>query len=327
MEPREEKEMNLFDLMRLFFKWVGKMATLTITLSGSMVRLIFQKFWIISIVIILGVAVGLYDSRPSNRIYKAEALLHLNVPEASTVQELVRQVANSFPSNMTDAQKNTLAHKLDVTEDIVAGIYDIKSFFVIDFLNDSTPDMVDFSYSHDLTDTLNIRSRKYLYMQIRTKNIKEIDTLGSSIIRFLNQNEILQRAYISQKRDLEELIESCNKQIGILDSLSKQSLKRVEQIQQVQFINNTLVVGEQRIQLYHNELILLTNRRNSFNAQLVKLSDPIVVPSGFIVDPEPINSRKRNCIMGLVLGALLGILIAFVEKNFKQMMAFLRIKE
>ena len=58
-------------------------------------------------------------------------------------------------------------------------------------------------------------------------------------------------------------------------------------------------------------------------AKLAEAETPIVIPSGFIINPKATNGRVKNGIEGLLIGLVLSVIAAFVIENFKKWIKFL----
>jgi hypothetical protein len=313
------REINLLELISRFFDWIKNVGKAFLNLLGYFFRLSYRHkiLFIVSILICLGISQ--YLSRPSVRIYKAGAIAMLYGSEAQTAKEVSRQLENSFQSD----KLTSLSTKLSLPDSVAKNIVGVQSFYVIDYLKDGVADMVDFKNNHSLTDTLNVRMRDRIYLQFLTKNINQVPQVQTAILKYFNNNPEMQVEFQISKSGLAEKIALCNSESKRIDSLAKVSYFKDNQ-KQLQLDKNSLIIGEQKKQLFYGDLIQLldikTGALRSFNDYV----QPMCLPSNFVISPAPINGPVKYGFFGIILGAIIAIIIAeFIEKR-KDILSYLK---
>ncbi|NDV46429.1 hypothetical protein D0T49_05165 [Paludibacter sp. 221] len=318
MDKKDEKEMSLLELIKSFFNWLKKIGLGLLNLLGEVTRLLFRHKILTSIILILCILCGLYLSRHSVRRYEADAMAILNGSLAQTVKEVSSQLETASPLS----NSSTLSAKLSLPDSITRNILEIKSFYVIDFLNDSTPDVVDFKHKHDLTDTINIRMHNRLYFRIKTKNVSQLPVFESAFVNYFNTNDRLQYEFQTKKANLAKKIELTDAEINRLDSLAKFSYFRNSDLQ-LQMAYNRLYVGDQRKQLFYEDMLGLQNQLLKDEIEFVNFTEPVVLPTGFVVNPQAKNNRTKCLLISISIGVALSILLSLMVENRKRIFSYL----
>ena len=312
MEENNSKELNLLDLLRMFFNWLKRLGWSFLRLLGNCLRLLCRNWAVTLVVLAASVAVGLYLGRTENRKYKAEAMAILNGSTSQTVMEVTRQLATSSP--LSDFTK--LSTKLGLHDSIARNIAGIESFYVIDFLNDSTPDMVDFKWKHPLEDTLNVRMPNRLYFRIKTKNVSQLPAFEQAFTDYFNRNERLVEEFNVKRNNLQGEIALLDSEIHRIDSMATITYLHEPQMQ-AQIKWNTLLVGEQERQLLYSDLLSLQKLKGKREAELASCTAPVVLPDGFMVSPRPVHGRIFYLVVCGMIGAFVAMLIELLIENRK----------
>lgn len=318
MKENTNKEINLLQLINLFFNWVKNIGKKLMKFLVYTIQLCYRNKIIVLIILVLSLAVGQYFARKSNRIYKAEAMAMIYGSQAPTVKEVFKQLENSLASN----KLISLATKLSLPDSVAQNIVEINSYYVIDYLKDGTPDKIDFNNNHSLTDTLNIPMRDRIYLQIKTKSIGQVPQVQKAILNFLNNNEVINNQFNIKKTELQEKINICIAELQRVDSLAKVSYFK-DNNQQMRFENNKLFIGEQKKQLLYPDLLEIQKTKYWTEVELGDYKQPIDLPSGFVVNPTPVNGRVYYAIYSLLIGFLLSIIVSVIVENFKKINKFL----
>ena len=202
MEEKSSKEVNLLDLIKMFNNWLKNVGKSILKLFNYLFKTSYKDKYSILVILIISIIIGQYYARPSNRQYYAEAMAYLFGPDAQTVKEITKQLENVNSRN----KSTSLSTKLSLPDSITKNIVSITSYYVIDYLNDSTPDMVDFKNSHPLDDTLNVKMRNRIYFRIITKNIDQIPQVQKALLNFFNSNPIISLQCEAKKMELKDSI-------------------------------------------------------------------------------------------------------------------------
>jgi hypothetical protein len=320
-EQKEMKELNLLQLLSIFFQWIKRTFINLINIAGKSLQLLYSYKWVTIFVMILSLAAGLYLSRPSAKKYKAEAMAIIHGSEAQTVKEICKQLEQTIATN----DNLSLTTKMGLPDSISKNIISIRTFDVIDYLADGTADKIDFKQSHSLDDTLNVKMRDRVYIQIRTRNISQVPVFQEYLKKYFSANPILASQFEAQKNSFLDQIKICDAELQRIDSLAKvMYFKNAND--EIKFENNKLFVGENRKQLFYGELLEINSRKGWAENKLAECVSPVDFPSNFVVIANPVNNRLKYTVLALVGGVVLSLLLALFLSNLRKIINYLENK-
>ncbi len=318
MDEKNSKEINLLELLKLMFQWFAKVFIKSLKLAGKSLQLLYKYKWLTLVVFVLSLSVALYLSRPSKRIYKAEALAVFHGPEVKTIKEIVKQLENSISND----DRISLATKMGIPDSVSKNIFDIKTFDVIDYLKDGTADKIDFGRNHSLDDTLNLVMNDRLYFQIKTQKISMVPLFQKALTKYISENSLVLGKFNAHINNLNNQVVICDQELKRIDSLEKVVYFK-ENPDQLKFENNKLLLGENKKQLFYEDLLEVNLRKSFATYNLAESTAPITFPSDFIVIPNPVNGRFKYSVYGLFAALAISLALAFVIDNLKLIFKYL----
>lgn len=319
---KEDKETNLFDLLILFFRWIGKCFQRLFHCIGWCLQLNYKYLPLTIILCVIGLVVGYYLSQPERRIYKVEGMAVLNGPSANIVKEISKPLEWAFPHQVHGEQN--FVEKCGISAEAAQSIKRLETFYVIDNLNDSTPDQVDFLHKHNLTDTLNVRMKNYLYFRFRTKRIDKISEIEQGLMHYFNTHPTMVAWNEIHRQNLHEAMDIYNKQLFYLDSVSKRAYLEDPAHAKLTLYQNTLIIGEQKKQFFHEDIAVVQNLKEGKEIELVCDSVPLYFPSHLAIQPRAINGRIKTMLLSLMIAYVLSLLIASGWKHRQTIHDYLR---
>ena len=320
----EHKETSLFDLIYAACKACGRGINRIICLLSRMIRLSWRKAYIVLPLLILGLAAGIYWTRPENRKYKVEAVLILNGPTEFDVAQALMPIEFAVDANMSETQN--LQNLLQLEPEIARVTTRFEHFPVIDFRHDSVPDMIDYKRSHKRSDTLDIVMDNRIAVRFRTKNINSVPTVQQNLLQYLNSQPQIQAAYEAKKADIERFAEFCRVQTEVLDSFIVEFYfnQGTGCQNKVRPWSPGLVVGSREVQAMHNDMFELLERRKQVTHELSLMTAPVVLDSNFALNPEPVRNPHIWRILFMLAGWIAGTILAWLIEDRKNILAWLR---
>ncbi|MCM1034688.1 MAG: hypothetical protein NC038_03785 [Paludibacter sp.] len=317
-------EMNLFDLLAAFFRRIGRFFKALVSMCGNSFRLSVWRWYIVYPILCLGIAGAIYWSRPDNRIYKVGAIVKLNGPTVDDAKQVWQPLQFATPHCISSDQ--SIANLLGITDAEAASVERFACFNVIDCLNDSIADYIDFKGKHDLTDTMNVVMKNHLYLQFRTKCPEQAQKIGEAVLSYMNGNKALQSTYSAYHATLQREAEFCHTQIEKLDSLTTSFYFEQGIGQQIQrsWAASALVVGERELNLLHPEILELIQYTKKADKELSTATAPVVLEAAFTVDPRPVNGRLKCLFIGLIAGYIAGCMLAWAIERRKSIGSWLK---
>ena len=320
----EHKETSLFDLIYAACKACGRGINRIICLLSRMIRLSWRKAYIVLPLLILGLAAGIYWTRPENRKYKVEAVLILNGPTEFDVAQALMPIEFAVDANMSETQN--LQNLLQLEPEIARVTTRFEHFPVIDFRHDSVPDMIDYKRSHKRSDTLDIVMDNRIAVRFRTKNINSVPTVQQNLLQYLNSQPQIQAAFEAKKADIERFAEFCRVQTEVLDSFIVEFYfnQGTGSQNKVRPWSPGLVVGSREVQAMHNDMFELLERRKQVTHELSQMTAPVVLDSNFALNPEPVRNPHIWRILFMLAGWIAGAVLAWLIEDRKNILAWLR---
>ena len=314
--------MNLFDLCRAFVRGIGKGVKWLVYRFGDMIRLSFRQWWVVLIVVALCVAAALYYSREGNRSYKVDVVANLN----GITNNMVRAEFDRLNKAFYLTEQQNLTTMLNIDGALANGTYRFETFDVIDLLADTTIDLVDYKRSTPMMDTLCVHVPDMVAMRFRTKHPNRVPELENAILNYLNTRPYFQSLYETYYKGLEREAHFHCDQIEKLDSLTSVfyfSQNNREQLQ-MKVWESGMVLGRREIALFLEDIYLEMRESEYVNARLAVATAPVVLQSHFVVNPRAVNGPLRMSAIAIVVGWLLGLMVAALVENRKRILAWLK---
>lgn len=317
----ENKELNLFDLIALSGKACMRGIKKIINLLSSMLRITYRQWWIVLIALVLAVSAGMYYASPSKRWYNADAVLILNGPTTAQVKQALDRVSKTAP--FTESQNTAVLLKVDPT---VARIKSILTYNVIDCMNDSTADFIDYKEKIPYTDTMNVVMKDRVGVRICMRNPNCLPYIEQALLNYLNEIPQMQSSYESYYSNLLTETEYCHRQLEKLDSLTSDFYFNQSPSMQLgtDRKSSSLYVGDRRIRLFLDQINAHIHHMNYMDMKLINATAPVVVENHFVLNPHAINGRLKMLIISVLLGWILGCLIAAAIEQRKAIIAWLK---
>jgi hypothetical protein len=318
----EQREMNLFDLCQAIARGIGKSVKWLVWCFGEMLKLSFRQWWVVLIVVALCVAAALYYSREGNRSYKVDVVANLNGITNSMVRAEFERLNKAF--YLTEQQN--LATMLNIDGELANDTYRFETFDVIDLLADTTIDMVDYNRSTPMMDTLYVHVPDMVAMRFRTKHPNRVPELENAILNYLNTRPYFQSLYETYYKGLEREARFHRDQIEKLDSLTSVfyfSQNNREQMQ-MKVWESGMVLGRREIDLFLEDVYLEMRESEYVNARLTVATAPVVLQSHFVINPLAVNGPWKMSAIAIVVGWLLGLMVAALVENRKRILTWLQ---
>ena len=321
---KEEREMNFFDLCRVCFNGIGRGITACIQFAGTLIRLTYRQWWVVLIVLVLVLTCVNIYTRKDNRIYKIDAVAILNGPTTELTQEKIKRL--SFPVNPKINAQQNLVELLGLPWEDVEHISHLQTFHVIDCLHDSVADYIDYDRKSSPLDTVCVQMPNRLCIQYRTTTPQNAALIEEALLNYLNSDEAMQAAFQTKKLILGREVEFAKKQVEKLDSLTSAFYFEQGTGMQAQGARSKegIVLGRREIKLFPGEIHGEFRRYQKLAYLQAFCTAPVVLEDHFAVHPAPVNGRTKWNVIGLVIGWLLGCLIAALVENRKAILSWLK---
>lgn len=314
-----QHEMNFFDLCVACGRAIGRGCVAFGRLLGHMLRLTYRYWWIVITLVVLAAAVALYYTRHENTTYRVNAIAMLNGPSITQFE----QAYTSFRSVEMLPDEMPLK-KLIKKQKVTA----FTTYRVIDCLNDSVADYVDFKRKSSPTDTVKVQMSDRLCLQFRIKqrDLKLIPEVEQEMLCWLNANEAMQRSYKTYMENLVAEVNFNHTQMQKLDSLTTEYYFHAHHGEQpvTGIASGVVWVGDWRVHLFLTDIYSHQARTDKVDQRAQLATAPVVLEDHFAVDPKPVNGRMKFLFAFLLLGWIGGCVLAELIDKRKVISAWLK---
>lgn len=316
--------MNFFDLCKSCANGIARGCRALLDLLVKMVRLTYRMWWVVLIVVVAALVLANYLARKDNRRYKVEAVVILNGPTTELAQHAYHNI--SMATSPLLSERQNLMALLQLSPEELKGVSRFKCFYVIDCLHDSVADYIDYKHKSSATDTVNVRMPNRLCLQFQTKNPLAGERIGNAVVAYLNSVPQLQQAFEHKRAILERKVEFSRNQVEKLDSLTSAFYFKQGTGQQAQAAlwEKGFVLGRREIKLFTGAIYQEINRYMKEDYELMLCTAPVVVEDHFIVSPSPVNGRIKLNVLGLIIGWVLGCILAALIEQRKNIIDWLK---
>lgn len=316
-ENNTTKEINLLELIGLFFDWLKKLGVYAVSFISYLLRLSYKYILLTIVVVLLFLSFGIYLARPSAKVYKAETTAMIYGTDVQTVMEVTKQLDAYILQN----GKSSLSGKLELPDSILKNIIGIKAYYILCYKKDRIALNVDYENVNPQKDTMIVKMADRMCLQVLTKKTSQLQQVQTAMLKYLNNNPVMRLQFETQRTALSQQIDICKRENVRIDSLAKVTYYKDSE-KQLQLANNSLLVGEQKKQLFYGELLNLQNIKAGAENALINYTNPIVLPAGFAVSPQPLNPMSKYALLGLLVGYFISLLLVVVIDNSKKIKSF-----
>ena len=186
--------------------------------------------------------------------------------------------------------------------------------------------MVDYDRSAPMMDTLYVHVPNMVAMRFRTKQPNRVPEMENAILNYLNTRPYFQSLYETYYKGLEREARFHRDQIEKLDSLTSVfyfSQNNREQMQ-MKVWESGMVLGRREMALFLEDVYVEMRESEYVNARLAVATAPVVLQSHFVVNPRAVNGPLRMSALAMVVGWLLGLMVAALVENRKRILTWLQ---
>jgi hypothetical protein len=254
-----------------------------------------------------------------NKIYKAEVTAIFHGPATNSFKAIIAPIekANCL------CGKTNLSSILSIPDDVAINICKVESYHIIDLGGEGIPDIVDYDRKHNMKDTVDLLMYDRMQLAVFTTDITKVDLFEEHLYKYLNSHPSLVNMNKVKHKELNEKLQFTEREIERIDSMA--SIVYLEKNKpQINLDNNRLLIGEQRRQIFSNDLLELHTIKTKVAMELIDYDEPVSFLSNFVVDPLPVNRKIKYPIYTLFGTYLVSVLICILIDNRKRIVDYLK---
>ena len=313
------REINLLDFCAAIVRRITSLCKGVGCMLGHMLRLSYRYWWLVLTVMALAMVAALYYSRPTNRIYRVNAMAVLNGAPRDVVASAFQALAE------TDGRfaLQNLSTTLGVSATLADQCYGFRVYDVFDCMNDGTADIVDYDAECALQDTLCVRMQDRLALQFYTKQPDSVLNMQKAILNYLNAQPLILSSYLSFHNNLMREVQFNHNQLEKLDSLTSHfyftSLHR-----QLSLDESSVVMGTNKVELFLEDIREHMEQLSRTDVRLAYAKAPVVLSMPFTLERVPLNSPLKCLLLALLMGWTFGVVLAWLIERRSRIQEWLK---
>ncbi|MDD3406200.1 MAG: hypothetical protein EOM76_00905 [Sphingobacteriia bacterium] len=343
---KEIHELNLLDLIVMFFQWIKKICIWLFKFVLRAIRFGVQYFWVVLACACIALAMGIFFTQPSRIKVEGKSTL-IFAPENRTNVYTNLKVLQSCCG---DVKK--MKQLLDVEDSVAKSIkkitvynycyskdkYKDYKYFPNRFYKNSNYDDNQYTYENsndrivgiadlenemsDMGDTTDLIMSDRLLISIKAVNLSDFNSFFAKITQYLlSKPEIcgMHDMYVQQATERNDF---CTTEIKRLDSLANYSYFNAPADVSLK-LGQTVMLGEVRKQLLYEEINQLYSWKQRLSYELQRYKAPVAYVSDAVV-----VKTNRLVLLALWLcgGIAVGYCIALCVRYKKEIVAYMREK-
>lgn len=269
-----------------------------------------RKIILTSIIIILLLAFGYYKYKTSPRYYSSSIEAYSNAISSIDMINYVNNIYELFRTNNI----GELQTKLNIEQEELEKIKNVKAYKVIDLNKDGVTDEIDYYEKYSTADTLVSESRFVVKVEVFDPAIFPI--IQASILSYIDKNKYINELNTIRKKQLNELIVKLDEEISALDSLKKTEYFKIHEKLEPQG-GQLLVLNEKETKLYHDQIISLYKQKQDLEQNLELRTEPITIIQDFSALTTVENNLMSYMRLFGLIGFAIGILLSFIIEKRK----------
>jgi hypothetical protein len=281
----QNDEIDLLDLFRrmgiTLKRWANAIG------RAILISIVFLvRRWLpLGISIVLAIGFSFLMKYLSVSSYKSDLVLRNNIGTNSDMISYINRLHKFCSEN----NKNGLAGSLDLSSNKINNILDISAFWIIDKNKDEIPDEVDYSNSHNIYDTLNIRMMDRFDVSVSIKEPQDLELVKKAILSFIGKDSLFQQRNRIRLRHNRELLTRLGYDITQLDSLQKAIIAAETKNNILKLGSQMISLQDQKAQLLYPDVQNLIYRKQAYEVDLDLFKGIVTVLSDF-----SLPSRREN---------------------------------
>lgn len=295
------QEIDLIELFSNIGNWIGKQLRWILNILLSIFYFFLRNAIWFSLFIIIGVAFGFYFHKITKLFYHSDMVGYSHTISNSEVIQGI----------------NNWNYRTSFSEEDNLKIKSIKASYMLDLNDDNKWDIIEDVEENIVTDTNIIKQRvsRFFSVEIEVYDTAMIPPVKKALFSYFYNNQRVVDLNNIRIKLKKEMLPKLQKEI---DDLNR--LKEVEYFENNKAttakLGEMIVVGESKTQLYHEQILELTDKMQIIERDLAIYKDPFEIIIPFSVPSEEDNNSTNIMISFVKLFFIIGFfVILFFDKR------------
>lgn len=308
-QPPKNDEIDLLILFNNLGSFIVRIVKGFFNIILQIIIFSIRKWLYLTLAIVLGLGLSSLLSKTQQNVYFSDLVLKSNAVEN---QEIISYI-NRLSALTSKANYPELARALDISNEDVELISDIKAYWFIDLNRDGIVDLPDLNNRY-LADTSTIKVNWKFGVRATVLDPNIFNKLNPGIMHYVQSSDYLVRMNEIRLDMLKEIIGQTAEEVDKLDSLEKKEyFKKEDEIRLRE--GQLLFTNEPEIKLYYTDLLNLVKEKQTSQRELILHSEIVSVLEDFTITQKPLNDTmfyaKKIVPVFIVLTYFLALLVTF----------------
>jgi hypothetical protein len=281
----KNNEIDLLDLFRRMGVTLSKWGNAIGRALLISVVFLLRKWLPLGMSIVLAIVLSILLKNFSDSSYESDLICRNNLGANS---ELIDYI-NKLHQFCSEKNGMALANVLGLDKEKIKNIIDIQAYWIIDKGKDGYPDYIDYSNSHNIYDTLNIRMKDRFDIRTTIKEPQELGTIKIALLDYFRHDSLFQQRNRIRLKQNNELIMRMNIDILQLDSLQKVKYFEETRNLNTKFGGQMIFLQEPKTQLLYTDIYSLYSKKQALDTEKSIYSDIVTVISDFSLPYRRVN--------------------------------------
>lgn len=308
----ENRDITLIDLIIIIWRKTKQGVANVFCLIAASLCLSVKYFWIVLPAIIVALAAGFFYSSHERTKYSAEGVITFFTENRLAIDNEIKTL-NSLKGNDRDKFNQLFG----ITDEQNRQLLEIKALPVIDYLNDSIPDVVAPKHSGSIyTDTINTMVHHMMGIRFILRGTTDYKPYMDGLVAYFDNLPKLRNTDSVAKSMTAERIAFCQQEIERLERFSEYDYFGGGRVAVKTRYSDGITIEPSRKKLYYENMQELINQKDYLTSYLTGKERVI----NFISPYMNVLSIPRYIVLTLFLfiGFVLGATIAYFVDRRRQ---------
>jgi hypothetical protein len=310
------EEIDLLDLFRRIGKTLSRWGNALGRAFLISVVFIIRRWLILLLSIFLGLVISYIAEKKYPPYYTSDLVLKNNIGDNTRMIKYI--------GRLNSMNKDEFSEATGLSIDECENVVEIGAFWIIDKNKDKIPDEVDYSNTHDIYDTIDIRMPNYFDVRVTSLKSQNMGLIRSGVIKYIESDSTFQNINRIRINQNSELLSRFKEDIQQLDSLQK--VKYFEQTRRNGFVPGGQILflqEQQNTQLLYPEIYELYAKKQKLEIDNKLFKDIVTIQSDFtppILQHNGIKFYARKIIPVFVLLTLFILILIANKESIKELL-------
>jgi hypothetical protein len=271
----KDDEIDLLDLFRRMGRTLNRWGRALGRAFLISVVFMLRRWLPLGLSIAAGIIVSYILKSTSTSFYTSDMVVRNNLvqldklkikDEAGTTSGMITKIVK-LHEYCAENNIAALSQALFMKPELVKNISDINAYWIIDQNKNGIPDFVDYKFSHNAYDTINIRMPDRIDIRVMIHSPQDLNLVRDGIIKYIESDSLYRQRDRLRMMQNHELLTRINYDIKQLDSLQKVKYFEETRNMRPEKGGQIIFMQDQKTQLVYNDIYYLYGRKQQLESE------------------------------------------------------------